>query len=180
MEPAKEGYEWKLKITKDSEDIYNYIQNMISNPEKRVGILSQDIGIKGYVTDIYSSFTSTQYRDTLAGKNPDPMATTLVKLMFPENRFANDSSNLFEEELDYSKLINVFQKYGEDYIIISNTMAIWDERGWYTQSYQRAIDSGLVSLVYKNDSWALLKMNKDWEPVKKNNERYWVHMYEAK
>ena len=177
MEPPEEGYDWKLKITKDSEDIYKYTQNIISDPDRRPGVLSQDVGLKGYVTDIYSSFTSAQYRDTLAGKNPEPLANTLVRLMYPENRFADDTSDLFEEQLDYSKLIDVFRRFADDYIIISNTMAIWDERGWYVQSYQKAIDSGLVTLVYQNDSWAILKLNENWEPQKKSSDRYWVHMY---
>ena len=177
MEPPEEGYDWKLKVTKDSEDIYKYVQNILSNKEKHTHILSQDVGLKGYVTGIYSNFSSTNYRDALAGLNENPTANLLVKLMYPENRFADDTSGLFEEQLDYSKLINVFNEYADDYIIISNTMAIWDDRGWYTQSYQKAIDSGLVTLIYQNDSWAILQKNKDWEPQKKSADRYWVHMY---
>ena len=177
MEPPAEGYDWKLKITKDSADIYKYVQDILSNKENRTNILSQDVGLKGYVTDIFLNFTAVQYRDTLSGQNRNPDAQELVKLMYPDNQFVENANELFNEELDYSKLPKLFQEFAKDYIIFSNKTALWDERGWYTSAYQSAIDSGLVSLVYQNDSWAILKMNPDWEPRKKSEDRYWVHMY---
>ena len=177
MEPPTDGYDWKLKVTKDSADIYKYVQDILSNKEDRTNFLSQDTGLKGYVTDIYLNFNAVQYRDALAGKNSDPATQELVKLMYPDNQFVENANDLFNEELDYSKLPSVFREFAKDYIIFSNKTALWDERGWYTSAYQSAIDSGLVTLVYQNDSWAILKMNPDWEPRKKSADRYWVHMY---
>ena len=65
--------------------------------------------------------------------------------------------------------------YDPDYLVISNTMAIWDSRGWYNKAYSSVVNSGQCTKIYENDSWAVLQINHEWSEPNKSSERYWVH-----
>ncbi len=66
-----------------------------------------------------------------------------------------------------------------DYVVLNNTLATWDDRGWFVKPYQLLIDKGLCQNVFENDTWVVLRINKDWQAAKKHTDRYWVHMYET-
>ena len=93
--------------------------------------------------------------------------------MYPLNRFGNEENDL--GSADFTKLSEILNEYQPDYLIISNTMAVWDDRGWYNSAYTSIVNSGQAEKIWENDSWAVLKINKDWTEPNKNPERYWVH-----
>ena len=174
----EEAYNWKTKVTVGSEDMYNIVQKNISSNTDRPLVLCQDVSMKGYVTGIRMDFTSTNYRDALADPaNTDPAVTEMVNMLYPTNRF--DTGNAASgESIDFTKLSDIVKWRGCEYLVISNTMSTWDERGWFDKAYQSLVNTGQGTVVYENDEWALIEINKNWEHVGKHPDRYWVHMYE--
>ena len=168
-----ENYQWEEKADSDSWELYSYVQENLADAENRPDILSQEIGLKGYVTDISLSFTATDYRSALADPDQNQIVKYIVSLMYPLNRFGNEENDL--GSADFTKLSEILNEYKPDYLIISNTMAVWDERGWYNSAYTSIVNSGQAEKIWENDSWAVLKISKDWTEPNKNSERYWVH-----
>ncbi|MEE3487324.1 MAG: hypothetical protein VZT48_04380 [Bulleidia sp.] len=155
------GWDWKLKASPDSYDMYHYIQNNIADAENRPSILSQDVNLKGYVTDIALPFTSTDYRETIADPAQYADQQDLVKLLYPNMRYTDQ--NLFEDGLNYDALPQIILDKQADYLLISNVTSVWNAKGWYDKVYLKMIDSGLCEMTYQNDTWALLKINKDYQ-----------------
>ena len=87
----------------------------------------------------------------------------MLGILYPEKRYREDEIN--GEAGDYADLSDTLIKYEAEYLIIRNTIALWDERGWYNKSYQTVINSGQAEVLYENETWALLKVNQDWEPA---------------
>ena len=181
-------WNWETKVDDDSFELYEYIYENIANPgltyengnfgsQYWPSILSQNVGLKGYVPGISITFSAQKYRLALDSSTEEYYENAdIVSLMYPDKRYADDDSS--SSETDYSTLVDLVQRYESEYIVINNTLAVWDERGWYAKPYQTLIDLGLCTLEYENDSWVLLKMTDDWEHSPKNSERYWVHKYE--
>ena len=161
MTPKVDDYNWKYKSGDDALEMYNYIQNNISIPRDGYWIMSQCTDLKGFVSGVKITFGAADYRDVLAdleayeGKPEYDMVT----LLYPNRRFASD--NVRDIEVDYSKLDVLLEHFKSDYLLISNTIAVWDERGWYNKSYQSLINQGVCSIVHENDTWALLKIDQD-------------------
>ena len=177
LPPDDQEYDWKSKVTVNSEDIYEKVQKNISNPANKPYVLSQDVSIKGYVTGIWMDFTSTDYRETLADMEANPEHAELVNMLYPTNRF-DTGNDVTGEGIDFTKLSDVVTRMGSNYLIISNTMSTWDERGWFDKAYKNLIDTGHASLFYENEDWAVLEIDRNWEHSPKHADRYWVHKYE--
>ena len=179
-----EHWNWEAKVMDDSYDMYEYINKALSSNhfdirereyDDRPRILSQDSGLKGYVTGIDIAFTTEDYRSALAGDATDPYSERMISLMYPDRRYTEDD---FGDVGDYSKLDELFIESGADYVVINNTLALWDERGWYASPYEELVRRGMCTVIYENESWALLQMKKEYVPAGKHNDRYWVHKYE--
>lgn len=167
------GFNWVSKVTEDSEDLYTYIQENISDAETRPTIMSQDVGLKGYVTGIRINFNCLEYRDALSKNSEDLPYTTrlMIHMLYPSTKYSSD-------DLDYSELEYLVDYYNPDYLVISNTMALWDERGWYDSVYADIVREAKAEVIYENKTWALLKIDHSWEHSPKNETRYWVHKYD--
>ena len=181
---TEENWNWEAKVRQDSYELYEYINNALATDEydvanreydNRVTILSQDSGLKGYVRGIELAFTTEDFRSALAGDSSKDISERMISLMYPDRRYTEDDMG---DVGDYSKLGSLFLDSEADYIVINNTLALWDERGWYEYPYEDLIRRGMCTKVYENESWAVLKMNPDYEPAGKHNDRYWVHKYE--
>ena len=98
----------------------------------------------------------------------------MIVLMYPDRKYTEDD---FGDTGDYSKLGQLFLDSGADYIVLNNTLALWDERGWFYKPYQALVDNGMCENIFMNESWVVLRMNKEWENKPKSKDRYWVHMY---
>lgn len=179
-----ENWNWEAKVTQDSYDVYEYINNAIStddfsqtvrDQDNRSTILSQDSGLKGYVGGIEMAFTTEDFRAMLSGERTKKLSERMVTLMYPDRRYTEDDLG---DVGDYSKLGSLFKDSKADYVVINNTLAIWDERGWYAKPYDDLINKGMCTKVFENETWAILRMNPDYEPAGKHNDRYWVHKYE--
>lgn len=168
-----DNYNWEEKADADSWDLYTYIQNNLADDENHPTILSQEIGVKGYVHGVTMSFTSTDFRTVLADPYHDELSKTMVTLLYPMNKFGNESFDY--GDVDITKLSELLTAYDPDYLVISNTMAIWDSRGWYNKAYSSVVNSGQCTKIYENDSWAVLQINHEWSEPNKSSERYWVH-----
>ena len=171
-----EDYDWETKVGRDAEDMYAYIIAHIADQaiSQKPTFLSQDVSLKGYVSGVSVLFSSNDYRNALSHfskKHPD---YDMVSMLYPNNRFGSET-NEEGETADFSKLSSVLWSYHPDYLLISNTMSVYDKRGWYENAYQAVLANGQCEKVYENHTWALLKINKDWHPSGKNKERYWVH-----
>ena len=180
----EENWNWEAKVTQDSYDVYEYINNAISTDDfsqleeyqdNRAVILSQDSGLKGYVGGIEMAFTTEDYRASLAGDKVNAISDRMISLMYPDRRYTEDDLG---DVGDYSKLGDLFIDSGADYVVINNTLAVWDERGWYAKPYDELINKGMCNKVFENETWAILRMNHDYIPAGKHNDRYWVHKYE--
>ncbi len=179
-----EKWNWEAKVNDDSYELYEYIDNALATQDfdiknreydNRVTILSQDSGLKGYVSGIEMAFTTEDYRSALAGKSSNKLADRMVSLMYPDRRYTEDDMG---DVGDYSKLGELFLDSEADYIVINNTLALWDERGWYANPYEELINNGMCTKIFENDSWAVLQMNESYKPAGKHTDRYWVHKYE--
>ena len=160
----EDGFDWETKVAPDSWELYDWInRNIPRNNEERPIFLSQDIGLKGYVADIGLAFSSSDYRDALADEAKFEEHRKMLGILYPEKRYREDEIN--GEAGDYADLSDTLIKYEAEYLIIRNTIALWDERGWYNKSYQTVINSGQAEVLYENETWALLKVNTDWEPA---------------
>ena len=155
------GWDWKLKASNDSMELYDFIQTNLSDTENKPSILSQDINLKGYVTGITLPFTSADYREVLADPEQYADKTDLVQLLYPSMRYTDQ--NPFGTELNYDNLPQVILNEGADYLLISNVTSVWNPRGWYDKVYLKMINSGLCTMEFQNDTWALLKISKDYQ-----------------
>ena len=155
------GWDWKLKVSPDSYEMYQYIQDHLSDDSNRPSIMSQDINLKGYVTGISIQFCSTDFREALANPDANADKLDLVRLLYPSSHYAGQK--LLGEEIDYSKLPALIMQYNPDYLLISNQTAVWNDKGWYDRIYVRLEGDGLATIEYQNDTWALLKINHDYQ-----------------
>ena len=161
LEPPKEGYNFEYKVTEDSWEVYDYINSHLAKEGDEPSILSQDISMKGYVPNIILTFSSTDFRVAMAqenyGENRD-----LVLMFYPSKMYGNDGS--IEDDADFSKLYQVVNQNGAEYVVMSNTLSIYDERGWYEKTYAKLEHKGYFNKIFENDSWVVLKVNKDYVP----------------
>ena len=161
LEPPKEGYNFEYKVTEDSWEVYDYINSHLAKEGNEPSILSQDISMKGYVPNIILTFSSTDFRVAMAqenyGENRD-----LVLMFYPSKMYGNDGS--IEDDADFSKLYQVVNQNGAEYVVMSNTLSIYDERGWYEKTYAKLEHKGYFDKIFENDSWVVLKVNKDYVP----------------
>ncbi|MCR5449971.1 MAG: hypothetical protein K6F23_11345, partial [Solobacterium sp.] len=166
----EDGFDWETKVAPDSWDLYNWIDYNIDRTSKKKPVfLSQDIGLKGYVSNIELAFSSSDYRDALDNKELFEKHRKMLGILYPEKRYREDEIN--GEAGDYNDLPEVLITYDPDYLIIRNTIALWDERGWYNKSYLFVNNSGQASVIYENETWALLKVNHDWTPETNEEEQ---------
>ncbi len=161
LEPPTEGYNFEHKVTDDSWELYDYVSSHLASEGNEPLILSQDISIKGYVPNIVLSFSSTDFRTALAeenyGENRD-----LVLMFYPTKMYGGDGS--IEDDADFSKLYSVVNDSGAEYVIMSNTLSIYDERGWYEKTYAKLEHKGYFEKIFENNTWVVLRVNKDYVP----------------
>lgn len=161
LEPPKEGYNFKYKVTEDDWEVYDYINSHLAHEGHEPYILSQDISMKGYVPNIILTFSSTDFRSSLAqenyGENRD-----LVLMFYPSKKYGNDGS--IGDDAEFSKLYQVVNQNGAEYVVMSNTLSIYDERGWYEKTYAKLEHKGYFDKIFENDSWVVLKVNKEYIP----------------
>ncbi len=161
LEPPTEGYDFEHKVTDDSWELYDYVSSHLASEGSEPYILSQDISIKGYVPNIILTFSSTDFRTSLAeenyGENRD-----LVLMFYPSKMYGNDGS--IEDDADFSKLYSVVNDNGADYVIMSNTLSVYDERGWYEKTYAKLEHKGYFEKIFENNTWVVLRVNKDYVP----------------
>ena len=161
LQPAKEGYNVEYKVTNDSLELYEYVDTYLAREDSEPYILSQDISIKGYVPNIILTFSSTDFRTSLAEENYGDNRD-LVLMFYPTKTMGNDGT--IEDDADFTKLYQVVNDNGADYVIMSNTLSIYDERGWYEKTYAKLLHKGYFTKLFENDSWVLLQVNKEYEP----------------
>ena len=165
----EDGFNEETKVAPDSWDLYNWIDyNIYRSSEDKPVFLSQDIGLKGYVANIEMAFASNEFREALDDEKLFNENREMITILYPEKRY--DWEEVNGDPGDYSKLSEVLQKYEADYLIIRNTIALWDERGWYNKSYQSVLQNGQCSVIYENDTWALLQVDPNWVPAEPETE----------
>ena len=161
LEPPTEGYNFEHKVTDDSWELYDYVSSHLASEGSEPYILSQDISIKGYVPNIILTFSSTDFRTSLAeenyGENRD-----LVLMFYPTKMYGNDGS--IGDDADFSKLYTVVNDSGAEYVIMSNTLSIYDERGWYEKTYAKLEHKGYFEKIFENNTWVVLRVNEDYVP----------------
>lgn len=161
LEPPTEGYNFEHKVTDDSWELYDYVSSHLASEGSEPYILSQDISIKGYVPNIILTFSSTDFRTSLAeenyGENRD-----LVLMFYPTKMYGNDGS--IGDDADFSMLYTVVNDSGAEYVIMSNTLSIYDERGWYEKTYAKLEHKGYFEKIFENNTWVVLRVNKDYVP----------------
>ena len=83
-------------------------------------------------------------------------------MFYPSKMYGNDGS--IEDDADFSKLYQVVSQNAAEYVVMSNTLSIYDERGWYEKTYAKLEHKGYFDKIFENDSWVVLKVNKDYIP----------------
>ncbi len=161
LDPPKEGYNFETKVTEDSWELYDYVSSHLASEGSEPSILSQDISMKGYVPNIVLTFSSTDFRTAIAeenyGENRD-----LVLMFYPSKMYEGDGS--IEDGADFSKLYTVISGSDADYVVMSNTLSIYDERGWYEKTYAKLEHKGYLEKIFENNTWVVLRVNKDYVP----------------
>ena len=159
----EDGFDSETKIAPDSWDLFNWIDYNIHRTKKDKPVfLSQEVSLKGYVTNIELAFSSSDFRDALDREELFEANREMIAILYPEKRYDDEEINGYAG--DYNNLPEILQEYEAEYLIIRNTIAVWDERGWYNKSYQPVLNNGQAEVIYENDTWALLKVNPDWQP----------------
>lgn len=174
-----DGYNWENKISDDTLEMYEYINaNLIGTERDRPSFLSQDVNLKGYVADIQLPWASCDFREALENEAAFNANYEIMTLMYPD-KITDDSLVIdpdgTERQGDYTKLGSLILKYRTDYVILRNTIAVWDSRGWYDKSYAQVVSSGIASVEYENETWVILKVDQAYQIPNKNETRYWVH-----
>ena len=170
--PFQEDYNWKYKVTEDSMDMYTYIKNTILKKMKDPTVedynlrhyefISQDVNMKAYVENVRVTFSALNYRQALNNVEKGTYGYDFISLFYPDKRFEQDG--VTDIEADYSRLQNVLLDSNADYLIMNNTLAVWNERGWFDKVYAQILFDGVVKKEYENTSWVLFKINHDWKP----------------
>ena len=169
-----ENMDWEYKVTDDQMDIYKYINDTLKpSIDHKPVILSQDVDLKAYVDTIYVPFSANRFRlgyETEEGFNSvyDEMTLLNPHRLTDANKVVDPDGN--EVEGDYANLSKLVDYYQADYLLIRNTVALWDERGWFDKCYISLIHSGQAEVEYENDSWALLKINHDYKEDAESSE----------
>jgi len=159
----EDGFDWETKVAPDSWDLYNWIDyNIYRSSEDKPVFLSQDISLKGYVSNIEMAFSSSDNRDAMDKADLFEQHKKMLSILYPEKRYAEEEVNGVLG--DYNDLSEVLQEYKAEYLVIRNTIAVWDDRGWYNKSYQPVLNNGQCKVIYENDTWALLKVDPEWTP----------------
>lgn len=170
--PYQEDYNWKYKVSEDSLDMYDYIQkNIIDKREydptledindNFYDFISQDVSMKAYVNHVKVEFTSTDYRDAMENAKKGSTEYQYLTMFYPDKRFEGDGTM---EEADYSGLQELLLNSPSQYLIMNNTLAVWNERGWFDKVYAQVLFDEVVTKEYENTSWVLFKINHDWKP----------------
>lgn len=157
-----EGYNWEYKVSNDAYDMYQYIQTHISNgTNDRPLILSQDASLKAYVNGVSVYFGSNDYREANESKELWEENFDMMTIMYPGKITYDTLIN--GEQGDFSKLEGMILESNADYVIMRNTIALWNEKGWFEESYKHIMDIHLCDKIYENDSWVILRVNPDYE-----------------
>ncbi len=169
-----ENMDWEYKVTDDQMDIYSYIYREIQrSPDHKPVFLSQDVDLKAYVDNIIVPFSANRYRLAFETEDEFNAVYDMMTLLNPHrltyaNKVVDPDGN--EVEGDYANLSKLVDYYQADYLLIRNTVALWDERGWFDKCYISLIHSGQAEVEYENDSWALLKINHDYKEDAESSE----------
>ncbi len=163
----QENMDWEYKVTDDQMDIYEYINDQLKpSLESKPVILSQDVDLKAYVDNVLVPFSANRFRLAFETEEEFNAHYDMLTLLHPHrltyaNKVVDPDGN--EVEGDYSHLSDLVEYYQADYLLIRNTIAVWDERGWFDKCYIGLVHSGQAEVEYENDSWALLKINHDYK-----------------
>jgi len=162
-------YNWEYKVTNNTMDMYEYIINdLVPDSKITLHFLSQDESLRGYVPGIVSEFSSNKFRDAMSSEQIFNDNSLMMSLLYPHrltsaNPVVDPDGN--EVASDYSRLGELISSYPRvNYVIMRNTVALWDERGWFDKCYISMIRSGQCSVAYENDEWVILRVNPDYDP----------------
>lgn len=166
-----EDYNWEYKVTNHTIEMYDYITSkLVPASDTRLHFLSQDESLRGYVPGIVNVFGSNKFRDAMSSEDQFNKDYLVMSLMYPHRLTgANPVVDPDQNEVvsDYSRLGELISSYPNvDYVIMRNTVAIWDERGWFDKCYVSVLHSGQCSIEYENDEWVILRVNPDYTPDK--------------
>lgn len=157
-----EGYNWENKVSDNAYKMYRYIQRNISqNGNERPLFLSQDASLKAYVSGVRVYFASNDYRESIEQDEKWNQNYDMMTIMYP-GKITYDTL-IRDCQGDFSKLEDLILNSNAEYVILRNTIAIWNEKGWYEKSYKHILDIHLCEKEYENESWVILKVNPDYE-----------------
>jgi hypothetical protein len=158
--------DWKYKVTDETMDMYQYIQEkIIPEQEGRYSFLSQDVSLKAYVPNVIVPFPANEFREAYESEEAFQQNELMMTLLFPmkltsANEISDPDGNL--APADYSRFDELVDQYDPDFILMRNTIAIWNERGWYEKAYVSLTVTGRCSVEYENTEWVLLRVDHDY------------------
>lgn len=151
-----EGYNNEIKVTDSLYDMYKYINENIIEEGERPVFLSQDFGIKGYVSDIIVKLTTIDYRNAIAADfDENDKKQELINYFYPYRQWETESP--FGVTPDYENVCKLFDN-DVDYILMKNNIPVPFKEIYFVNSWEYA--KGCTELVYKNDYWVLLRNSK--------------------
>jgi len=164
-----EDYNWEYKVTNQTMEMYDYIMNdLIPFSDSRLYFLSQDESLRGYVPGIVNVFGTNKFRDAMSSEEQFNDNYLVMSLLYPHRLTgANPVVDPDQNEVvsDYSRLGELISSFPNvNYVIMRNTVAVWDERGWFDKCYISVLRSGQCSIEYENDEWVILRVNPDFSP----------------
>ena len=114
-----------------------------------------------YVNGVSVYFGSNDYREANESKELWEENFDMMTIMYPGKITYDTLIN--GEQGDFSKLEGMILESNADYVIMRNTIALWNEKGWFEESYKHIMDIHLCDKIYENDSWVILRVNPDYE-----------------
>ena len=156
-----EGYNWETKVSEDSMEMYKYIQKTLgTDTENRPLILSQDVSLKAYVSNIHLEYAANDFREIMDDDELFKQHHDLMTLLYPEKITLDTLIN--GEEGDYSKLEDLINQCQSDYLLMRNTISIWNERGWFEKAYAQSVKLGQLIPLEENDTWILFNIDRSY------------------
>lgn len=158
LKPYQEDYNYELKVSESLYDVYEYIENNIDkNNEFRPTFITQDIGLKAYIPNIYVSYGTVDYRTALENDyDENNKLQQQVNYFYPNRVYENDSP--FNVVPDYQKTCEVIIDSQADYVLMKSDIATKDANGNYIFTWWNA--RACCDVEYENDHWVLLKVRK--------------------
>lgn len=149
-------YNSEYRITNNEYELYNeVIQEVNESPFERPKILSQNIGLKGYIPRIEVLLDANQYRSAPAYSDLNVDAPSeWMNIFYPRDFYGQ---KVWNEEPDFKNTCNAVYESKADYLVIDKAITYQEDELYLPFTFKVRECS---TKIFENNDWAFYKVNK--------------------